>query len=167
MQVTCEIQNQRQEFYCACVDHTRLFPWICKKQTAVSQSSAESEIISLDAGLRKDGLPALLFWECVVDTLSSKLANGDLERHKRERVIHSNSHFENFVFESIDHVPPNLPSSSHSPQLYIFEDNAAVIQIVNQGRRSNIKACHRNAQSRFGLVLRGSELGSVSPDKNM
>ena len=91
VQVTCEIQNQRQEFYCACVDHTRLFPWICKKQSAVSHSRAESEIISLDAGLRIDGLPALLFWECVVDTLSSKQAKGDLERHKRERsftIIH-------------------------------------------------------------------------------
>ena len=33
--------------------------WMCKKQTAVSHSSTESEIISLDTGLRLDGLPAL------------------------------------------------------------------------------------------------------------
>ena len=33
---------------------------MCKKQTAVSHSSAESEIISLDTGLRLDGLPALV-----------------------------------------------------------------------------------------------------------
>ena len=33
--------------------------WMCKKQTSVSHSSTESEIISLDAGLRMDGLPAL------------------------------------------------------------------------------------------------------------
>ena len=32
--------------------------WVCKKQTSVSHSSTESEIISLDAGLRLDGLPA-------------------------------------------------------------------------------------------------------------
>ena len=36
--------------------------WICKKQTAVSHSSVESEIISLDAGLRLDGIPALDLW---------------------------------------------------------------------------------------------------------
>ena len=30
--------------------------WMCKKQTAVSHSSTESEIISLDAGLRLDGI---------------------------------------------------------------------------------------------------------------
>ena len=33
--------------------------WMCKKQTSVSYSSTESEIISLDTGLRLDGLPAL------------------------------------------------------------------------------------------------------------
>ena len=33
--------------------------WMCKKQTSVSNSSTESEIISLDAGLRLDGIPAL------------------------------------------------------------------------------------------------------------
>ena len=33
--------------------------WMCEKQTAVSHSSTESEIISLDTELRLDGLPAL------------------------------------------------------------------------------------------------------------
>ena len=33
--------------------------WMCKKRTSVSHSSTESEIISLDAGLRLDGNPAL------------------------------------------------------------------------------------------------------------
>ena len=36
--------------------------WMCKKQTAVSHSSTESEIISLDTGLRLDGLLALELW---------------------------------------------------------------------------------------------------------
>ena len=30
--------------------------WMCKKQTAVSHSSTESEIICLEAGLRMDGI---------------------------------------------------------------------------------------------------------------
>ena len=37
--------------------------WMCKKQTSVSHSSTESKIISLDAGLRMDGLPALDLWD--------------------------------------------------------------------------------------------------------
>ena len=40
--------------------------WMCKKQTAVSHSSTESEIISLDAGLRLDGLLALDLWDLIV-----------------------------------------------------------------------------------------------------
>ena len=39
--------------------------WKCKKQTSVSHSSTESEIFSLDAGLRMDGIPALDLWDVV------------------------------------------------------------------------------------------------------
>ena len=37
--------------------------WMCKNQTSVSHSSTESEIISLDTGLRLDGLLALELWD--------------------------------------------------------------------------------------------------------
>ena len=40
--------------------------WMCKKQTAVSHSSTESEIISLDTGLRLVGLPTLEQWDFFV-----------------------------------------------------------------------------------------------------
>ena len=43
--------------------------WMCKKQTVVSHSSTESEIISLDTGLRLDGLPALELWDLIVSVL--------------------------------------------------------------------------------------------------
>ena len=45
--------------------------WMCKKQTAVSHVSTESGIMSLDAGLRMDGLPALDLWEVVIEVLRS------------------------------------------------------------------------------------------------
>ena len=45
--------------------------WMCKKQTAVSHSSTESEIISLDTGLRLDGLPALELWDLFVSVLGN------------------------------------------------------------------------------------------------
>ena len=44
---------------------------MCKKQTAVSHSSTESEIISLDAGLRLDGLLALELWDLIVSVFGS------------------------------------------------------------------------------------------------
>ena len=47
--------------------------WMCKKQTAVSHSSTESEIISLDTGLRLDGLDALELWDLIVSILEACL----------------------------------------------------------------------------------------------
>ena len=44
---------------------------MCKKQTSVSHSSTESKIISLDAGLRMDGLLALDLWDIVIEVLRS------------------------------------------------------------------------------------------------
>ena len=45
-----------------------------KKQTAVSHSSIESEIIALEEAVRIEGLPILSFWETVVAILSSRPA---------------------------------------------------------------------------------------------
>ena len=41
--------------------------WMCTKQTSVSHSSTESEIISLDAGLWMDGIPALDLRDLVIE----------------------------------------------------------------------------------------------------
>ena len=45
--------------------------WMCKKQTSVSHGSAEPEQKSLDAGLRMDGIPALDFWDLVIEVFHS------------------------------------------------------------------------------------------------
>ena len=45
--------------------------WMCKKQTAVSRSSTESEIISLDTGLRLNGFPAMGLWDLIVPVLGN------------------------------------------------------------------------------------------------
>ena len=44
---------------------------MCKKQTSASHSSTESEVISLDAGLRMDGLPALDLWDLDIEVLGT------------------------------------------------------------------------------------------------
>ena len=53
----------------------------------VSHSSVKSEIISLDAGFRIDGLPALQFLERVLETVSKKPAKGILS------IINANESF--------------------------------------------------------------------------
>ena len=45
--------------------------WMCKKQTSVSHSLTASEIISVGAGLRMDGIPALDLWDLVIEVLHS------------------------------------------------------------------------------------------------
>ena len=54
--------------------------WMCKKQTSVSNSSTESEIISLDAGLRLDGIPALDLWDLIVPVLHGNTYQSTQER---------------------------------------------------------------------------------------
>ena len=57
-----------------CIFGSRTFvpiSWMCKKQTQVSHDSTESEVISLDAGLRMEGLPALHLWDLCIEVLHS------------------------------------------------------------------------------------------------
>ena len=68
-----KIQNPLREEPCASSEVIHFVPisWMCKKQTSVSHSSTESEIISLDTGLRLDGLPALELWDLIVSVFGS------------------------------------------------------------------------------------------------
>ena len=54
--------------------------WMCKKQTSVSHSSTDSEMISLDAGLRMDGIPALDLWDLFVTVLHGNTDQNDQVR---------------------------------------------------------------------------------------
>ena len=54
--------------------------WMCKKQTSVSHSSTESEIFSLDAGLRLDSIPALDLWDLIVAVLHGNTHQSSQER---------------------------------------------------------------------------------------
>ena len=54
--------------------------WMCKKQISVSHKSTESEIISLDADLRMDGMPALDLWDLIVAVLHGNTYQGNQER---------------------------------------------------------------------------------------
>ena len=70
---TMRILNQPREESYAFSESQTFVPinWMCKKQTSVSHSSTESEIISLNTGLRLDGLPALELWDLIVSVLGN------------------------------------------------------------------------------------------------
>ena len=62
-----------------CVFGSRTFvpiSWMCKKQTS-SFARFESEIISLDAALRLDGIPALDLWDLIVLVLGNTIQTHD------------------------------------------------------------------------------------------
>ena len=118
--------------------------WMCKKQTAVSYSSTESEIISLDTGLRLDGLLALELRDLIVSVLGnvSRVSDGsgkpESDVHKRHK-----SHKKIDVMEDIDSVPSNVQSARQEVLLYVFEDNEAVIQMIIKGRSPTMRHVSR------------------------
>ena len=62
--------------------------WMCKKQTSVSHSFTESEIISLDAGLRMDGILVLDLWDVVIEVFhSSKNTRQAVRDHCRKEQV--------------------------------------------------------------------------------
>ena len=122
--------------------------WMCKKQTSVSHSSTESEIISLDAGLRLDGIPALDLWDLIVLVLGNTI-----QTHKRtgQPVVNCDkSHGPNKqsqgmfnVFNNVDCIPSNVKFSHQEALLYVFDDNEAVIKMIFKERSPTMRHVSR------------------------
>ena len=111
--------------------------WMCKKQTSVSHSSTESEIISLDTGLRLDGLPALESWDLIV----SVFGNISHISNRTEKPVNgkNKSHNKIDAMQDIDSVPSNVQSASQEALLYVFEDNEAVNKMIMKGRSPTMR----------------------------
>ena len=129
--------------------------WMCKKQTAVSYSSTESEIISLDTGLRLDGLPALELWDLIVSVFGSvsqisdrtgQPVNVDVKKHQK-------SQGKIIVMENIDSVPSNVQSSRQEDLLYVFEDNEAAIKMIVKGRSPTMRHVSRTHRVALDLLF--------------
>ena len=89
LQEILRIQNLFRVEHCAFLEVIHLFQsgWMCKKQTSVSHSSTESEIISLVAGLRLDGLPALELWDLII----AVLANTNQSHKEQGRLVNEHT----------------------------------------------------------------------------
>ena len=117
--------------------------WMCMKQTAVSHSSTESEIISLDAGLRLDGIPALDLWDLIVSVLGNTIQTP--ERPGRPVITDKSqrSQGKTNVLNNIDCVPSNVQSSHQEALLNVFEDNEAVIKMIIKERSPTMRHASR------------------------
>ena len=106
---------------------------MCKKQTSVSHSSTDAEIISLDAGSRMDGIPALTLWDLVIEIFHS--APNKIEQPKEElwrdplQATKPNMHnliqckHTNVIPTNIGRISSNTIHSGAGAILYVFEDN--------------------------------------------
>ena len=102
--------------------------WMCKNQTSVSHSSTEAERISLHAGLRMDGIPALDLWNLVIEVChyTQNQSNKAKDSLAQEDLLHrvtSNkrtknqskappTHDHSDLFH-VDNVPSNVRFSVH------------------------------------------------------
>ena len=111
--------------------------WMCKKQTSVSLSSTESEIISLDTGLRLDGLPALELWDLIVSVFGNISHVSDRTGQPVKGKNKSYNKIDDM--QDIDSVPSNVQSASREALLYVFEDNEAVIKMIMKGRSPTMR----------------------------
>ena len=138
-----------------------------KKQTPVTRSSTECEIISLDAGLRMDGIPALDLWNLVVEVLrystnqvqrNQERARRDLQ-HTKPSSRHTNTQTktriqnENLELSNVDFVSSNVKSFRSGAVLYIFEDNEAVIKMIIKGRSPTTRHVSRTRIVAFGWLF--------------
>ena len=110
--------------------------WMCKKQTSVSHSSTESEIISLDAGLRLDGLPVLELWDLMVSVLGSVTqTTGETRYHRQVK-----SQGKTNVLNNIDLCSLKLPVFALR---YVFENNEGVIKMIIKRRSPTMRHVSR------------------------
>ena len=116
----------------------------CARNKLLFLSSTESEIISLDTGLRLDGLPALELWDLIVSVLgnvsrvSDRSGQPESDMHKRHK-----PHKKIDVMKDIDSVPSNVQSARQEALLHVFEDNEAVIKMIIKGRSPTMRHVYR------------------------
>ena len=107
--------------------------WMCKKQTSVSHGSTEAGIMSLDASLRMDGIPALDLWNLVTAAFhcnqNQQTKDSSTQRNSWHRVMSSTRKKNRAKARTkhdlhIDSVLSNVKFSVHA-MLYVFDDNEA------------------------------------------
>ena len=124
--------------------------WMGKKQTSVSHSSRIRDI-SLDAGFRMDGLPALDLWDLVIEVLGT---THRIPKSTQPCMLETDAKIQNTLTDqnvdlsNVDQVPSNAHLSEKESQLYIFEDDEAVIKMIIKGRSptmGHVSRTHRVA----------------------
>ena len=149
---------------------------MCKKQTSVSHSSVESEIISLDAGLRLDGIPTLDLWDLIVEVLGNTnqchKERSDLLMNRREvrstpHTIRKRKQSQGVIngLDNVDFTPSNVNSSRQEALLYVFEDNEAVTKMITKGRSPIMRHDSRTHRVALDWLFDRNQFGPQNPNQ--
>ena len=137
--------------------------WMCKKQTSVSHSSTVAEIISLDAALRMDGIPALTLWDLVIEVFHS--VPNRIDGPKREprwnpsAIVKPNMHnaiptkHTNVIPTNIDHISTKYDAFWFQCYVVCLWGQWGSNQNDYQRSKSHNEACFTDLQSCSGLVV--------------
>ena len=146
--------------------------WMCKKQTSVSHSSTESEIISLDAGLRMDGPLALDLSDMVIEVLRS--TNNTARQGRRGTGDHS--------IKKIKTKTPTEKRKSNRQMWSTYPPTHILLKVSLSCtflKTAKLSVCHQNdyqrtksnnetrvenPQSCARLVVRQNQLGTKDPN---
>ena len=129
-----------------------------KKQISVSHSSTESEIVSLDAGLRMDGLPALELWDLVIEvfrelpiptTCSRETTASPESTPKIGQMLSRNVDLSN-----VDQVAANAHLSEKGITVAHFGNQRSCDKDDHQGKKSHNETRDEDPQSCIRLVIR-------------
>ena len=148
-----------------------LVNWMYKNQTAVSHSSTESEILSLGAGLRMDGLFALDLWDPVIEVLRSNNNNVQPKHtsiqetgavfHSKTKTQHVTSRQRLINWVMLIMCPPTHSFQNES-QLYIFWRQWSRDQNDNSRTKSDGETRIQNPQSCSCLVVWSNQFGTYN-----
>ena len=155
-------QSRPKEVSCVFWEAEHLFQSVgcaSNKHQFLIAPSTESEIVSLDAGLRVDGLLALDLWDIVIEELRTTKDNiqpGHTRSGKFQKTQPNHSSLGKLKYvqhnsticdsrnktkrvnrkqgidqlNEVDRVPTKTRSSQGESQLYIFEGNEAAIKMI-------------------------------------
>ena len=133
--------------------------WMCKKQTPVLHSSTESDIISLDAGSRMDGIPALDLWDLIFTVLHGNTHQNDqVRRDPFQSPTRKKIHGKIDDLNNVDFISSNVNSFRKEAMLYIFEDNEAVIKMIIKRRSPTMRHVSRTHRVAFDWLFDGINL---------
>ena len=161
LRLCCDLEDSKSTSWgVLCIFWSRTFvpvSWMCKKQSSVSRSSTESEIISLDAGLRMDGLLPHGLVNIVIEVRSSTnntvqpnhngIEETRAKLNSKAKTKHDKRRQNVDQLTDVDYVPTNTHSSQGESQLYIFAGNEAVTKWLSKDevQRWDVSRTHRVA----------------------